>query len=205
MCALSQEAYELQGGSPLGQQAYATTLPILPEQIGDAVVMDLLRDDMKAGASISSAYLRVPGREELPVAEMRTQEKDAPALHPALFHPMEPLDLLDPAQGLPGVPLQDHELRYGPGQMPVKLPPDAGPPRTIPVGVYEAQVGVYSSPTRGDDIERGLEESGRRPRPPSGSGQSLKTPQYPGCSGQTLPSSTERYIASRESAHSAAE
>ena len=49
--------------------------------------------------SIAFAYLRVPGREELPVAEMRTQKKDAPALRPAFFHPMESLDLLDPAQG----------------------------------------------------------------------------------------------------------
>ena len=54
---------------------------------------------------------------------MRAQKKGAPALRPALFHPMEPLDLLDPVQGLPRIPLQDHELRYGPGQMPVKLPP----------------------------------------------------------------------------------
>ena len=160
---------------------------------------------MKAGGPIAFAYLRVSGREELSVAEMRTQKKDAPALRPAFFHPMESLDLLDSAQGLPGVPLQDHELRYGPGQMPVKPAPDAGPPCTVLIGVHEAQVGFDPSLTGGEDTERGPEEGGRRPRPPAGCGQGLKTSQYPGCSGQTLPSSTERYIASRESALSEAE
>ena len=41
MCALPQEAYELQGGGILGQQTYAAALPIFPEQIRDAAVMEL--------------------------------------------------------------------------------------------------------------------------------------------------------------------
>ena len=175
MRTLPQKTYELQGGGAFGQQTYAATLPIPPEQIRDASVMDILRDDMKAGASITFTYLRIPGREELPVAEMRTQKKDAPALRSAFFHPREPIDLLDPAQGLPGVPLQDHELRYGPGQMPVKPAPDAGPPCTVLIGVHEAQVGFDPSLTGGEDTERGPEEGGRRPRPPAGCNLSFRT------------------------------